>query len=46
VQTPLPAAWRVRTKNAELKSIVDLIEAYEAKRWPPGNDPNVRGGKG
>jgi hypothetical protein len=25
-------------EDAELESIVDLIEAYEAKWWPPGND--------
>jgi hypothetical protein len=33
-------------KEAELKTIVDLIESYEAKRWTLGKDPNVRGGKG
>ena len=27
------------------EAIVDLIEAYEAKRWPL-KDPNVPGGKG
>jgi hypothetical protein len=29
--------------EAELKAIVDLIEAYEIKRWPLGKEP---GGKG
>jgi hypothetical protein len=29
-----------------LKAIVDLLEAYEAKRWPLGKDPAVPGGKG
>ena len=29
--------------EAELKAIVHLIEAYEAKRWPLGKEP---GGKG
>ena len=33
-------------EEAELRSIVDLIEAYEQKRWPLGKDPNVPGGKG
>jgi hypothetical protein len=33
-------------EEAELKAIVDLIEAYEQKRWPLGKDPNVPGGKG
>jgi hypothetical protein len=30
----------------ELRATVDLIEAYEQKRWPLGKDPNVPGGKG
>jgi hypothetical protein len=33
-------------EEGELETIVDLIEAYEAKRWPLGKDPNVPGGKG
>jgi hypothetical protein len=33
-------------EEAELKVIVDLIEAYEARRWPLGKDPNVLEGKG
>ena len=28
---------------AELKRVIDAIEAYEAKRWPEGKEP---GGKG
>ena len=30
-------------ERAALKAIVDLIEGYEAKRWPLGKDPNVPG---
>jgi hypothetical protein len=30
-------------EETELKTIVDLLEAYEAKRWPLGKEP---GGKG
>ena len=30
-------------EETELQSIVDLLEAYEAKRWPLGKEP---GGKG
>jgi hypothetical protein len=30
-------------EEAELKRVVDAIEAYEAKRWPAGKEP---GGKG
>jgi hypothetical protein len=33
-------------EKEELKAIVDLLEAYEAKLWPLGKDPNVPGGKG
>jgi hypothetical protein len=33
-------------EDAELRAIVDLIEGYEAKRWPLGRDPNVQHGKG
>jgi hypothetical protein len=33
-------------EEAELEKIIDLIEAYEVKRWPLGKDPTVPGGKG
>ena len=33
-------------EETELKGIVDLLEAYETKRWPLGRDPSVPGGKG
>jgi hypothetical protein len=33
-------------EEAELEEILGLIEAYEAKRWPLGKDPNVPGGEG
>jgi hypothetical protein len=33
-------------EETELKTIVDLLEAYEAKRWPLGKDPTVPGRKG
>src|ERR1700730_16532844 len=34
---------RVRTRRPSLKAIADVLEAYEAKRWPEGKEP---GGKG
>jgi hypothetical protein len=33
-------------KEVELKAIVDLIEAYEARRWPLGKEAGFPGGKG
>jgi hypothetical protein len=30
-------------EEIELQDGVNAIEAYDAKRWPLGNDPNVRG---
>ena len=33
-------------EEAELQGIADLIESYEAQRWPLGRDPNVPHGKG
>jgi hypothetical protein len=30
-------------EEAELKSTVDLIEAYEARRWPFGKDSRGKG---
>ena len=33
-------------EDAELKAVTDTIEAYEARRWPLGRDPNVVNGKG
>jgi hypothetical protein len=33
-------------EEGELETIVDLLEAYEVKRWPVGKDPNVPRGKG
>jgi hypothetical protein len=33
-------------EEAELQGIVDLIESYDAQRWPLGKDPAVPNGKG
>ena len=33
-------------EGSELEAILDLLEAYECKRWPLGRDPTVPGGKG
>jgi hypothetical protein len=30
-------------EGATLKAIVDVIEAYEAKRWPLGKEPSGKG---
>jgi hypothetical protein len=30
-------------EEAELEKIVDLIEPYEAKRWPLGKEPRGKG---
>jgi hypothetical protein len=32
-------------EEAELQGIVDMIESYEAQRWPLGKDPAVPNGK-
>ena len=33
-------------EEAELQGIVNLIESYEAQRWPLGKDPTVPNAKG
>ena len=33
-------------EEGELGTIVDFLEAYEARRWPLGKDPAVLGGNG
>jgi|SRR6516165_3780488 len=33
-------------EEVELRGIVDMIESYEAQRWPLGKDPAVPNGKG
>ena len=33
-------------EGSELEAILDLLEAYECKRWPLGKDLAVPGGKG
>jgi hypothetical protein len=39
----LPAAPEGSEQEAELRTIADVLERYEAKRWPEGKEP---GGKG
>jgi hypothetical protein len=33
-------------EEGELETIVDLLKAYEARRWPLAKDPAVLGGNG
>jgi len=40
---PLSAAPRAPQEEAKLARLTDVIEAYEAKRWPSGK---VAAGKG
>jgi len=37
-----PDARRAPDEETELRSIVDLLEAYEVKRWPLGKQGVVR----
>jgi hypothetical protein len=43
---PLPGCTPGSAEEAELKAVIDAIEAYEARRWPLGKDLSVAGGKG
>jgi hypothetical protein len=43
---PLPGCTKGSDEEGALKTIVDLIEAKEARQWPLGKGPNMPGGKG
>jgi hypothetical protein len=42
----MPRADALSSEVSELQAIADVLESYEAKRWPLGRDPSVPGGKG